>query len=248
MIERMRFRPHAACLRWIVRCLAALGALLPALAVASNYEFSDRDFLAPAAAFSSWAETLNRHQHQYAALTDCEAAAGACPGRLRSYQRMLQKGAALSREEQVSLVNLYINRSRYRDERPEQLYDEDGTRTGVQRNRFGTLYEFLTERGDCEDYAVAKYFMLRELGFAAEDMRVVVTRERREPGYHAILALRMEKGEPNGRDVVWLLDTDNSIRRKRHFGYRFVYAMNEHAVWDHRTDDHLSLRQWQRGR
>ena len=80
--------------------------------------------------------------------------------------------------------------------------------------------------GDCEDFATAKYFLLRMLGVPAENMRIVVAYERRERGYHAVLALKHNSG------AVWLLDTDK-IRRNSHSGYRYLYAVNENSVWDH---------------
>ena len=55
------------------------------------------------------------------------------------------------------------------------------------------MYDFLTKGGDCEDYASAKYFMLRGLGFPAEDMRIVITYERKLRGYHAVLAIQRKK-------------------------------------------------------
>ena len=133
--------------------------------------------------------------------------------------------------EQISLVNLYINRTKYDDDRAQRIYDDEtGERIGIVRNRWSTLYEFLTERGDCEDYATAKYFILRELGFAADDMRIVVAYERRPRGHHAVLAIRLDE------DTVWLLDSDNGIRKNYHGRYEYVYAMNELSVWDHRDD------------
>ncbi len=220
-----------------------LGIMVSGAAHTAPYRFANEDYLTEASAFTGWAETLARYAEQREVLLDCERVERGCKGRLRSFKRVLAKGAGLSREEQVQLVNFYINRTRYKDDRAERLYAEDGTRLGLKRNHWGTLYEFLTQRGDCEDYAVAKYFMLRELGFPADDMRVVVTWERREPGYHAVLALRMKNGEPKASDAVWILETDNTIRRKRHSGYRYIYAMNEHAVWDHRTEADLARTQ-----
>ncbi|MDR2743759.1 MAG: transglutaminase-like cysteine peptidase, partial [Desulfovibrio sp.] len=37
--------------------------------------------------------------------------------------------------------------------------------------------EFLQRSGDCEDYAIIKYFTLKELGIPPEDMRIVVVRD-----------------------------------------------------------------------
>jgi len=98
------------------------------------------------------------------------------------------------------------------------------------RRHWSSLYQFLIKGGDCEDYASSKYFMLRELGFDAADLRVVVERSRELGGIHAVLAVR----RPDG--AIWLLDSDNRIRKRSHRGYRFIYAMNERFVWDHRED------------
>ncbi len=200
-------------------------------AVHNEYPFAAvDDYLAPAQAFSSWAGVLEKHTRQHPQLLACADEPKACRGRLRSYHRMFEKAAALTDEEQISLTHFYINRVKYDDDHPQRLYDDHGKKVGVQRNHFSTLYDFLVGGGDCEDYASAKYFMLRELGFPAQDMRIVVTYERKLRGYHAVLAMR----RPDG--AIWLLDSDNMIRKRSHRGYRYVYAMNEHSVWDHRED------------
>ena len=202
-----------------------------AAAIGNKYSFSsEEDYLAPAHSLSNWSATLTRNKQQHAALLQCDGSKSGCRGRLRSFNKMLTKSAVLSSVEQISLVNLYINRSRYDEDRVKRIFDHQGNKVGMQRSSWSTLYDFLTKGGDCEDFATSKYFMLRELGFAAQDLRVVVTYERRLHGYHAVLAVR----RPNGD--VWLLDTDNRIKKKSHRGYRYIFAMNERSVWDHRQD------------
>jgi predicted transglutaminase-like cysteine proteinase len=192
------------------------------------------DYLAPAAAFPTWATTLTRHSTQRAALYDCTTGKASCRGRLRSFGRTLEKSKGLSDKEQISLVHFYINRSRYDDDRIKRIFDHSGKKVGIQRNHWSTLYDFLSHGGDCEDFATSKYFMLRELGFEADDLRIVIAYERKLRGYHAVLAVR----RPNGD--IWLLDSDNTIRKKSHRGYRYIYAMNENSVWDHRGDYNAS--------
>ncbi len=41
--------------------------------------------------------------------------------------------------------------------------------------------------GDCEDYAVAKFWLLRSLGFTADQLQLVVLRDSRRGLYHAVL-------------------------------------------------------------
>jgi predicted transglutaminase-like cysteine proteinase len=213
-----------------------LGSLLTAshpgwAKVSNQYPFdAAEDYLAPAAAFPTWATTLELHATQRATLQDCTSGDASCRGRLRSYGHTLVKSKDLSDEEQISLVHYYINRSRYDDDHIKRIFDHSGRKVGIQRNHWTTLYDFLRQGGDCEDFATSKYFMLRELGFAADDLRIVIAYERKLRGYHAVLAVR----RPN--EDIWLLDSDNMIRKKSHRGYRYIYAMNETSVWDHRPD------------
>ena len=181
------------------------------------------DFFAPATHWSAWQDTLDRHQSERETIHQCVADETACTRRLRGLRHVLLKGAELSFEQQLRLVNRYVNRHRYRDDRVSSR-SEAG-------NQWETLTEFLHRGGDCEDFAVAKYFVLRELGVDAEDMRIVIGRESQRATHHAMLAIRFDED-------VWLLENDNTIHRN---GYqdieRFVYAINEQGIWDHERTD-----------
>jgi hypothetical protein len=52
--------------------------------------------------------------------------------------------------------------------------------------------EFVSNAGDCKDYALAKYVALRELGFAEADLRLVIVRIRGGDEYHAVVAARFD--------------------------------------------------------
>lgn len=181
------------------------------------------DFFAPAAYWPVWQETLDRHYSERAAIHQCLRDEESCTRRLKGLRHVLLKGADLSLEQQVRLVNRYINRQRYKDDRISSR-SEAG-------NEWETLTEFLHRGGDCEDFAVAKYFLLREFGVDAEDMRIVVGQEAKRTTHHAMLAIRFD-------DSVWLLENDNTIQRN---GFqdinRFVYAINEQGIWDHESGD-----------
>jgi len=47
-------------------------------------------------------------------------------------------------------------------------------------------------RGDCEDYAIAKYVLLREAGVPEQDLRVLLVRDRAVREDHAVLAVRID--------------------------------------------------------
>ena len=181
------------------------------------------DFFAPAANWPAWQDTLDRHYSEREAIRLCLSDEEACSRRLRGLRHVLLRGESLRLEQQISLVNRYINRQRYEDDRV-------SSRSSAG-NQWETLTEFLHRGGDCEDFAVAKYFILREFGVDAEDMRIVIGRESQRATHHAMLAIRLDKD-------VWLLENDNTIHRN---GYqdmdRFVYAINEQGIWDHEKMD-----------
>ena len=78
--------------------------------------------------------------------------------------------------------------------------------------------------------------MLRDLGFVADDLRVVISWDRKMRAYHAVVAVNMD-----GRAL--LMETDDTIRRPReHREYRFVFAINEIGMWDHAAAAGMVLR------
>jgi predicted transglutaminase-like cysteine proteinase len=130
---------------------------------------------------------------------------------------------AYTLEQQIRLVNRYINKQRYKDDRISSK--------SVAVNQWETLTEFLHRGGDCEDFAVPKYFVPIEFGVDAMDMRIVIGREAQRATHHAMLAIKFD-------DDVWLLENDNTIHKN---GYQdieeFVYALNEQGIWDHEIRD-----------
>ena len=98
--------------------------------------------------------------------------------------------------------------------------------------------EFIRQRGgDCEDYAISKYFALRFFGITADRLRIVVIRHKDEnnafaPQLHAVLAVYASKN--------WFI-LDNNARPKNnifpHTQYkgRFIplYSINEDKAWIH---------------
>jgi len=225
--------------------LIASGGLLatpgePGVGRSNLYRFDSGLHLGDANVFPPWWNTLQRNAAQWGGFERCLDAVEHCPRRLRSLRALVLKAKDLDTEDKLQLVNRYMNRRKYKADRRgnnaalvQQELQEQGPTNGGQvdlsaRSHWSTLLEFMQRGGDCEDFATAKYFLLRSLGLAAERLRVVVVWERRERGYHAVLAYHW----PN--DDVWLLESDNGIRKRAHFGYRYVYALNEQAVWDYR--------------
>ena len=92
-----------------------------------------------------------------------------------------------NRAENASLkkVNRFFNMFRFID---------DITLWGVN-NYWATPVEFIgVNGGDCEDYSIAKYFTLLELGVPDEKMRITMVKAVKLNQYHMVLAYYAKPG------------------------------------------------------
>ena len=190
------------------------------------YAFDDTGYLGEATLLPDWSDTLARQQRQAPALDACLAHEERCPRYYRGLRHLLLKAGDLPSTKQIRLINHYVNRKRYLRDRSAEMTTPLSPEPVRYRSRWVTVEEFMRRGGDCEDFATTKYFLLRRLGFTARQLRVVVTWDRSAGGYHAVLAVRHQ-----GR--VLLLESDDTIRRGSRHRYRFIYSVNEHAIWDH---------------
>ena len=55
------------------------------------------------------------------------------------------------------------------------------------------LQTLASESGDCEDYAIVKYAVVRALGIAETDLRLMIVRDDKHQTAHAVLAVRDEQ-------------------------------------------------------
>jgi len=133
-------------------------------------------------------------------------------------------------KKQISIVSRYVNRKRYQDDRTARLESPLSDETLKYRSRWATVEEFMRRGGDCEDYATTKYYLLRRLGFSTDQLRIVVTYDKHERGYHAVLAVRLDTEE---EPQVLLVESDNTIKRGSRHRFRFIYSINEESIWDH---------------
>ena len=197
---------------------------VPSLAV---YDFDDSgEFLAPASQWPSWHQTVRRANEEEIQIQSCLENVEDCTRKMKSLRVILTKGEGLEAIKKIDLVNRYINRFRRYSRDYAETVEREEYRLRVYQ-KWSTLLEFLERGGDCEDFATAKYSILKTLGFPAEDLRILVVFDRRLREYHALVAVRHDEFG------VRLLDLDNSIYRRKPAGLRYVYAINEHSIWDH---------------
>ena len=95
-----------------------------------------------------------------------------------------------------------------------------------RRDYWETPAEFAQRGGDCEDFAVAKYFALRALGLQAADMRIALVFDENLGARHAVLLVRFE-------DEVFVLDNQrNDVSHASDVqAYRPLLAVNEENWW-----------------
>ncbi|QFT31617.1 Transglutaminase-like domain protein [Labrenzia sp. THAF82] len=138
----------------------------------------------------------------------------------RTYTAILDQVKSKRRGLQIPKVNYMVNRL--------LAYREDH-RLWKAGEYWASPVESLNKRaGDCEDYAILKYALLRDLGVKDEDMRVVVLRDTAARQYHAVLSVKHE-----GK---WLI-LDNRFSRVRFERdlphYQALYSVNAAGEWSH---------------
>ncbi|KQY85047.1 transglutaminase-like cysteine peptidase [Brevundimonas sp. Root1423] len=95
-----------------------------------------------------------------------------------------------------------------------------------QADYWATPAEMLARGGDCEDFATAKYFALRQLGFSAADLRIVIVWDSVDREQHAVLLARA-----GGRTLV--LDnkrTDLTPLAAVADRYQLLYALDDGRI------------------
>jgi predicted transglutaminase-like cysteine proteinase len=131
---------------------------------------------------------------------------------LDGWHDRIKRLSGRERMDQLREVNAFFN---------EKPYVDDVSAAGT-KDDWKTPYEFLRESGDSEDYAIAKFFMLRELGVGNDDIRIVVVQDLELRIPHAILAVRVDQ-------VIWALDNQLAavipVDKIQH--YSAIFSVNE---------------------
>jgi len=195
-----------------------LADFLPQGALAPSYFDSSEIGFRDLTKFPKWLSVLARSEARAArpVLTCTLAGKGGCT--IDAWSLVLWELERHEGMEQIDRLNRLINAFRYQ---------ADATNYGVS-DYWATPDEFLRNGGDCEDYAIAKYFALRALGWNAQALRLVVLDDLFRKSPHALVLVEYER-------QVFVLD--NQIARilpaQRVRGYRPIYSLNELGWWLH---------------
>mgnify|MGYP003945745797 CR=1 FL=1 len=165
---------------------------------------------------------------------------GAAQGRIEAWSQMLKSEANQPEREQLDAVNRFFN---------QQLSFQDDTRIWGQIDYWATPEESLIKgAGDCEDYALAKYFSLRQLGIPSEKLRITYVKALTQNQAHMVLTFY---STPAAEPLV----LDNLIGDIRPASQRKdllpVYAFNAEGLYlpgangGKRSSDSKKLSRWQ---
>jgi predicted transglutaminase-like cysteine proteinase len=169
------------------------------------------------AAFPEWLSALDRHLRDDLREGDCsERLFNRC--HMAEWQRLLARLRGQPWAMQLMEINRYAN---------EKAYVLDLENYG-REDYWAIPRQFLGAGGDCEDYAITKYFSLTLLGYARDDLRIVVVQDTNLRVPHAVLAVR--QGE---RSFI----LDNQVRDvlpdRAVVHYAPVLSLNERSWWIH---------------
>jgi len=138
----------------------------------------------------------------------------------QEWQGLINDFKSLPVQEMVAAVNQAINRFDY---------SEDAVTYGHDDYWATPMEFFIKGGGDCEDFAIAKYMLLRAMGLSEDLMRIVVV-ETDAGIAHAVLVIDDEEGQ---------IVLDNQIYRPAMAStisnYHPVFSVNAKHLWMHRS-------------
>lgn len=167
------------------------------------------------APLSQWPRVISDHKATMQGYENCLSGNGACDSAIVHWQAFLRSIQNRTRTEQLLAVNNFMNARPYKQD--DWLYNVSDYWAGPQ--------QFLSNSGDCEDFAIAKYFSLRQLGFDPADMQVLLVYDIYSGTDHAVLRVALS-------DQVYFLDNREDLIDRAGFEkrYRPHVAFNENDV------------------
>ena len=203
----MRILQHIASMLLLIGllCHAAQGADQP-----------EPDVMARRAA-AKWRAVLARIDSEEETLAACRANLNACSPAARRLLQLVELGRQRAGRARLGEINRAVNLS--------IKATSDWSQYGVDDFWSAPLATIEKGAGDCEDYAILKYLVLREAGISPDDLRLLIVSYPRRRTIHALLAVHL--------DQEWLLLDNltmvmvNSLEATQ---YRPLIALDYHAI------------------
>ncbi|MFH4681347.1 transglutaminase-like cysteine peptidase [Vibrio diabolicus] len=139
--------------------------------------------------------------------------------RVNTWRKNLDLFKQLETHEQLAGVNDFFN----------QLYFVDDIKLWGKTDYWATPLEFLgSNAGDCEDFTIAKYFSLLELGIPDSKMRLIYVKAIELNQFHMVLAYY-----PTPSSEPLILDNINPdiVRASKRSDLLPIYSFNGTNLW-----------------
>lgn len=192
--------------------LHLLGVIKFVHAAESVNLFGTAEFKRPVSSLQGWIDVIERNKNNPVFQPDNHFNAKT------TWKQLKNRTNGKSEKEQLKIVNSFWNESPYIDDFTNWMQDD----------YWEIPKEFIEKSGDCEGYAIVKYFTLKELGFNPEKMRIVIIKDTVRNLAHAVLAVYLD-------DDAFILDNlSNAIlSHKQIKNYSPQYSINEDTRWAH---------------
>lgn len=162
-----------------------------------------------------WVDVLARTR-QEDLFEHCNMRDADCLNRRDDWYAMVQSLQGAPQREQMEKVNSWLNQYPYITD--DELWGKS--------DYWETPGVFVDRSGDCEDYAIAKYYTLRQLGWSDNELRLIVVQDTVRDIPHAVL-------EADIGDEKYILDNlatrpllDRYVKQ-----YTPYYAVNARSRW-----------------
>lgn len=132
---------------------------------------------------AKWQTVRSEIKAEAAVLARCQAERE-CPAAAREFISIVTEGRGRDGLTRIGAINRAINLA--------IVPSSDMKQWGVPDRWSPPLETLTTGRGDCEDYAIAKYAALLDAGLTSDDLKLVLVHNLLRNEDHAILAARMD--------------------------------------------------------
>ena len=196
-------------------CCSVYGA--PAYARSASYFDMESKRSGDIAPFPKWTGMMARFAEQKKIPDSQCGQISYHPCSIAEWKNLMEATRGKPFSEQLEIVNDWGNK---------HPYIEDQVNWGLE-DYWETPYEFMEVSGDCEDYAIAKYYSMRALGVPAERLRIIILQDLNLGGIiHAVLGV-YEDGE------LFILDNQSEQVKPalKIYHYRPVFGINENSWW-----------------
>lgn len=153
---------------------------------------------------------------------DADMRSGSGVREMQAFNARLEEFRNLPLRSMADKVNTLVNQTRY-------ITDSKNWGTS---DYWATPVEFLKRGGDCEDFAIAKYTALRELGVPESRLRIAIVHDNLKNIPHAVLVVYTDQGS-------YILDNQNKnmLNAQDYSRYRPIFSINRTAWWLHTAPD-----------